>query len=121
MSLPALCPSAPGQPSAVYRPRDPRRSPLYGLVEDYHEEYARVYERRFEREYGPWRPHVADVLTRFLSCGDLRQGFARVRCEDCQHEYLLAFSCKTYAFCPSYVTLGLCACRAGAAAVRPTG
>ncbi|MCP4119683.1 MAG: hypothetical protein GY737_30635, partial [Desulfobacteraceae bacterium] len=26
---------------------------------------------------------------------------ARVRCEDCGHEYLLAFSCKRRQFCPS--------------------
>jgi hypothetical protein len=28
-------------------------------------------------------------------------GFARVRCEECGHEYLLAFSCKRRQFCPS--------------------
>ncbi len=27
----------------------------------------------------------------FLDCGDLERGFARVRCDDCKHEYLLAF------------------------------
>jgi hypothetical protein len=44
---------------------------------------------------------MADVLARFLACGDLRHGFARVRCGDCKHEYLLAFSCKAYCFCPT--------------------
>ena len=34
-------------------------------------------------------------------CGDLHFGFARVKCEDCGHEYLLAFSCKRRHFCPS--------------------
>ncbi|MDD3890619.1 MAG: transposase zinc-binding domain-containing protein, partial [Syntrophomonadaceae bacterium] len=28
-------------------------------------------------------------------------GFARVKCDDCQHEYLLPFSCKRRYFCPS--------------------
>ncbi|MFA7148537.1 MAG: transposase zinc-binding domain-containing protein [Syntrophomonadaceae bacterium] len=28
-------------------------------------------------------------------------GFARVKCADCQHEYLLPFSCKRLYFCPS--------------------
>lgn len=41
------------------------------------------------------------VLARYLACGDLHHGFARVRCDDCGQEYLLAFSCKTYCFCPS--------------------
>ena len=30
----------------------------------------------------------------------LKNGFARVRCGDCGHEYLLAFSCKRHHFCP---------------------
>ncbi len=30
-----------------------------------------------------------------------RLGFARVKCDDCQHEYLLPFSCKCRYFCPS--------------------
>ena len=37
----------------------------------------------------------------FLRCGDLKQGFARVRCPDCRHEYLLVFSCRGRWFCPS--------------------
>ncbi len=37
---------------------------------------------------------LSDVVRGDLKCGDLKQGFARVRCPDCHHEYLLAFSCK---------------------------
>ena len=40
-------------------------------------------------------------IYRYLDCGDPRNGFARVRCKDCGHEYLLAFSCKRRHFCPS--------------------
>ena len=36
-----------------------------------------------------------------MDCGDLAHGFARVRCDHCAHEYLLAFSCKGRWFCPS--------------------
>ncbi|MFC1831215.1 transposase zinc-binding domain-containing protein [Thermodesulfobacteriota bacterium] len=32
------------------------------------------------------------VVQKYLECGDLHQGFARIKCPDCQHEYLLAFS-----------------------------
>jgi hypothetical protein len=28
-------------------------------------------------------------------------GFARIRCDACAHEYLLAFSCEARSFCPS--------------------
>ena len=60
-----------------------------------------VYDERFAREYGPWRPVVGDVADKFLACGVLDHGFARIRCDACTHEYLLAFSCKCRYFCPS--------------------
>jgi len=37
----------------------------------------------------------------FLQCGRLEYGFLRVRCEDCHHERLVAFSCKQRGFCLS--------------------
>ena len=36
-----------------------------------------------------------------MQCGDFAKGFARVRCDERSHEYLLAFSCKGRWFCPS--------------------
>jgi hypothetical protein len=36
-----------------------------------------------------------------LECGDLEKGFASVRCPECRHEFLVAFSCKGRLFCPS--------------------
>ena len=40
-------------------------------------------------------------MYKFLACGILEHGFARVCCDPCEHEYLLAFSCKARYFCPS--------------------
>ena len=60
-----------------------------------------VWDDRYERQYGFLRPYVRDVIYRYLDCGDLHLGFARVRCHDCGHEYLLPFSCKRRHFCPS--------------------
>ena len=37
----------------------------------------------------------------FLECGILAHGFLRLRCADCAHEKLVAFSCKRRGFCPS--------------------
>ena len=51
--------------------------------------------------YGPWRAVVGEVADKFLACGILDHGFARVRCGACAEEYLLAFSCKARYFCPS--------------------
>jgi hypothetical protein len=36
---------------------------------------------------------LRDILY-YLDCGDLHHGFARVKCRDCLHEYLLAFVLK---------------------------
>jgi len=43
----------------------------------------------------------ANAVLDFLKCGDLREGFARVRCPDCRHEFFVAFSCKQRCVCPS--------------------
>ncbi len=44
---------------------------------------------------------VKDECEAFLECGILAYGFLRVRCADCAHEKLVAFSCKRRGFCPS--------------------
>jgi len=44
---------------------------------------------------------VAQVADRFLACGVLDHGFARIRCDACTLDYLLAFSCTCRYFCPS--------------------
>jgi hypothetical protein len=85
----------------VYKPRRPRASPLFPLVSDHRHRLQTVYDDRFARAYGPWRPVVAPVADQFLACGVLDHGFARIRCDACTHEYLLAFSCKCRDFCPS--------------------
>lgn len=87
-------------PSGVYRPRRPRASPLYRLINDHFQEFTTVYDERFQRRWGYWRPVVAEVVEKFLACGILTHGFARVRCGACRHEFLLAFSCKCRYFCP---------------------
>jgi len=70
-------------------------------VEDHFETLEQVYDERFAKQYGFFRSYVRKVIYRYLDCGILHNGFARVRCGDCGHEYLLAFSCKRRHFCPS--------------------
>ncbi len=43
----------------------------------------------------------ARVIERFIECGDPHYGFARIYCDACGHDYLLAYSYKTRYFCPS--------------------
>jgi ribosomal protein S27E len=99
----------------VYQPRNPKASVYYRCIEDHFEQLQTVWlparraykslqlgeDERYQRRFGFWRPYVMDVIQRYLDCGDLHFGFARVKCEDCGHEYLLAFSCKRRHFCPS--------------------
>jgi hypothetical protein len=84
-----------------YTPRRPQASPLFRLVSDHLQRLQTVYDDRFALEYGPWRPVVAQVADKFLACGVLDHGFAPIRCDDCAHECLLAFSCSCRYFCPS--------------------
>ena len=60
-----------------------------------------VSDDRFANEYGPWRPVVAQVAEQFLACGVLEHGFARIPCDACTPEYLLAFFCDCRYFCLS--------------------
>ncbi len=87
--------------SGVYHPRNPESSPLWKLMNDHFDSFERNYEEKFEKQYGFYRPVISEVVREYLKCGDLKEGFARVRCPDCGHEYLLAFSCHSRWFCPS--------------------
>ena len=76
----------------IYRPRSPQKSPFCQCIADHFEEFIQVYDERYEREYGFWRPVIAEVIEKFLECGDLAHGFARIRCDHCGQTLLLAFS-----------------------------
>jgi len=88
-------------PLPLYRPRDPQASDLWRLMDRHFETFQRVYDERFQAKYGYWRPIIERSVTAFLRCGDLHEGFARVRCGDCGHEMFVAFSCKQRCTCPS--------------------
>ena len=45
--------------------------------------------------------YVRDELRGYLRCGVFAHGFVRARCDACQHELLVAFSCKGRGVCPS--------------------
>jgi hypothetical protein len=44
---------------------------------------------------------VERELRRYLECGILAYGFARARCPECGHDFLVAFTCKGRGVCPS--------------------
>lgn len=89
------------EPRPLYQPRDPRSSDLWRLLDEHFDSFHQVYDERYQDKYGYWRPIVEQSVAAFLKCGDLQEGFARVRCPDCQREMFVAFSCKQRCTCPS--------------------
>ena len=97
----------------LYQPRDPHASELWQLLDQHFDSFRQLYDERYQAKYGGApacgsRPIVERSVRAFLKCGDLQQGFARVRCPDCKHEMFVAYSCKqpdhrcaTVPACPS--------------------
>ena len=55
--------------SAVYKSRNPVNSIYYQCVEDYFEIFEQIYEERFDKQYGFYRPYVMQVIVRYLVAG----------------------------------------------------
>ena len=80
-----------------YERHEPKKTLLYKVVKEYYPRYlshladeGRTLPLFIQREFDD-----------YLKCGLLEHGFWRVRCEDCKHERMIAFSCKHRGFCPS--------------------
>ena len=83
--------------AAVYVRHRPETTLLYQIICEYWPEFQA--ELASHDKYLP--AYVTQEFEAFLKCGRLEHGFLRVRCETCQYERLLAFSCKLRGFCPS--------------------
>jgi hypothetical protein len=82
-----------------YRPRQPRASPVWQVLREHWPAYLIRQEAGASAKHGPMPSHAPDAVAAFLRCGDLHAGFTRLRCPDCRHEYLLAFTCKQRGLC----------------------
>ena len=51
--------------SPVYRPRKPQDSQYYQCVEDHFETLEQVYDDRFSKQYGFFRPYIRQVICRY--------------------------------------------------------
>src|SRR5712671_7435978 len=92
--------SSDAAPSRGYRRREPERTLLHATVRAHWKTFLAEMEERGEAGANlPW--FVAGEFERYLGCGMLANGFARVRCQACGDELLVAFSCKGRGFCPS--------------------
>jgi len=80
-----------------YERRQPENTLLYGIIEKHYP----VFIEHLAEQGRVLPSYVHSEFEDYLKCGLLAYGFLRVRCEDCHHERLVAFSCKHRGFCPS--------------------
>jgi transposase-like zinc-binding protein len=92
--LPSSVQGAVASPSAGGRPR----TVFHRVLREHLETF--LAEARAGNGDGLPR-FVERELREFLACGVLARGFARLRCDACKAEMLVAFSCKGRGFCPS--------------------
>ena len=81
-----------------YQRRRPERTLWYRIVQT-------NLETWLELSTGPSGEsppaYVERSFRRYLECGILAHGFARAYCDECQHDFLIAYSCKGRGVCPS--------------------
>ncbi len=87
-----------GKLAAPYRPRRPEETVLYRVVRRHLETFI---EHAAETYDSPLPKYVRNELRAYLRCGIFEHGFSRARCDECNHDLLIAFSCKGRGLCPS--------------------
>ena len=88
---PARAPTTAAPAYVRHRPED---TVLYAVVE----EHADAFFARLGEQGASLPAFVHEKFERYLLCGRLEAGFVRVVCTGCQHEHLVAFSCKCRGF-----------------------
>ena len=89
---------APDGTPVHYERHRPEQTTLYRLVQ----QHAATFFEQAESAAGAGLPQfVKEEFDAFLECGILAHGFLRLRCGDCGHDKVVAFSCKRRGFCPS--------------------
>ena len=79
--------SFPSRPSLSYRTGPPKSTLTAGQFDE------------------PPPAYVERAFRRYLECGILADRFARTHYDACEHDFLIAFSCKMRGVCPSCNTL----------------
>ncbi|MFN0009256.1 MAG: transposase zinc-binding domain-containing protein [Planctomycetota bacterium] len=98
--------------------REPEGSVLYRVLR----EHLTTFFADADEGLGSGLPRfVQREVRRYLDCGILACGFARVHCSNCNKDELVAFSCKGRGFCPSYRAMGREKTSANAREPRPHG
>lgn len=87
-----------------YNPRHPEQTLLYRTVAENFETWLELASAgQFDGQGDHHTPpaYVEQAFRKYLECGIFAHGLARARCEDCGHDFFVAFSCKGRGVCPS--------------------
>ena len=82
---------APDGAPVHYKRHRPEQTTLYRLVQQHAATFFAQTEDAADADLPQF---VKDEFDAFLECGILAHGFVRLRCGDCGHDKLVAFSCK---------------------------
>jgi len=100
----AVAATQPNKPTKAYNPRHPERTLLYRTIAEHFETWFELASAgQFDGQGDHHTPpaYVEKAFRKYLECGIFAHGFARVRCDDCGDDFLVAFSCKGRGVCPS--------------------
>ncbi len=86
-------------PTFRYQRREPEKTLLHRIVREHLATFLADAAERYPS--GDIPANIRAKFERYLRCGILRHGFARVRCPSCRDELLVGFSCKNRGVCPS--------------------
>lgn len=95
-----------GNAAGAYQRRRPETTTLYAVVRDNIETLYAAVAAGFDGAALP--PFVRREFDGYLGCGLLCRGFARMKCDACVEQHLVAFSCKGRGFCPSCMGRRMC-------------
>jgi hypothetical protein len=76
---------------AVYRRRDPEKTVLYQVVREHLPSFLEYADSRSGEGRGLLK-YVREEFFRYLKCGILAHGFARVHCGGCGHDMVVTYS-----------------------------
>jgi hypothetical protein len=91
-----------------YERRQPDKTVFYRIVQ----QHIETLFAEAEQNGSGYPEHVKHEFERFLSCGILSAGFARIQCTQpgCTFERLVGYSCKGRAICPTCVSRRMADC-----------
>ncbi|MBT6504125.1 MAG: hypothetical protein HN580_28205 [Deltaproteobacteria bacterium] len=82
--------------------RDRKASPLWQIFNRCYQAFEDMYDAKFEKRFGFFRAVIGESVRAFLKCGDLKQGFARIRCPSCGNEQILSLAKKGVSVDPAW-------------------